>query len=256
MAMPRKPKRPRKGAEFRFKIDAYTPDTIPMERLSQYMAELAHLLGEPKSVHFRRVEGGSTVIVHTIEREAVPKVRERTAAVRRGEAPQEPMRAFQSLNKMLREDDGVGALQEKRRATILKFPGKLEAAEKFSAIRQYGSVDGVITSIGGRDVVHVRLESDGKQISGCETTREIAKRLRHHLYDPVRLFGRGRWSRDADGNWNLEDFRVNDFEPLEDVPLSQALAELRAIPTEWDDTAYGELREIRHGPEDKKNGGH
>jgi hypothetical protein len=45
MALPRKTRRARQsfGAEYRFKIDAYTPNTIPMARLSQYMAELAHM---------------------------------------------------------------------------------------------------------------------------------------------------------------------------------------------------------------------
>ena len=32
--------------EHRFVIDAYTPDTLPMVRLAEYMADVAHLLGE------------------------------------------------------------------------------------------------------------------------------------------------------------------------------------------------------------------
>jgi len=61
MAMPRNPKRPRKsGGEYRFKIDAYTPDTMPMSRLAEYMRELSEMLGEPSAVHFERLEPGST----------------------------------------------------------------------------------------------------------------------------------------------------------------------------------------------------
>jgi hypothetical protein len=76
------------------------------------------------------------------------------------------------------------------------------------------------------------------------------------LFEPVRLFGRGRWARDAEGNWSLIVFKVESFEGLLDVPLTSALAELRSIPTEWDDESYGELGVIRQGPKGKRNGGH
>ena len=41
--------------EYRLKIDVFTPETLPMQRLSLYMAELAKLLGEPERVHFVEV---------------------------------------------------------------------------------------------------------------------------------------------------------------------------------------------------------
>ncbi len=37
---------------YRLKIDVFTPETMPMQRLSLYMAELARVLGEPERVHF------------------------------------------------------------------------------------------------------------------------------------------------------------------------------------------------------------
>jgi hypothetical protein len=259
MAMPKKSKpRPAVGTEYRFRIDAYTPETMPMARLAEYMAELALLLGEPTAVHFKRLARGSTVLVNTVEREAAPKVRQRTSAVRRGDGPQEALRAFKTLNKYLREDNAVGTLREKKTtAVVLRFPGRLTPEERFTAVRQYGSIDGVINRIGGKDeTIHVSLEMDGKQISGCYTNKTVAKELRHHLFDTVRLHGRGKWNRDGEGNWSLEDFKIESFEALKEVPLSQALAELRSIPTEWTDESHDELHVIRHGPGDKRNGGH
>jgi hypothetical protein len=47
------------SSEYRLKIDVYTPATIPMARLAEYMQEFAVLLGEAKSVHFVRLEEGS-----------------------------------------------------------------------------------------------------------------------------------------------------------------------------------------------------
>src|SRR5882724_5586855 len=127
---PSKPKRKRSGdgVEYRFESEAYTPETIPMARLAEYMRELANILGEPAAVHFNRLEAGSTVLVSNIEREAVPKVRQRTMAVRRREGPSEGLRAYKAINKLLREDNGVGFLKDGRPdgATIIRFPGREE----------------------------------------------------------------------------------------------------------------------------------
>jgi hypothetical protein len=229
-----------------------------MVRLSQYMGELAQMLGEPAAVHFVRLRPGSLVIVHKVEREALPKVRARTQAVRRGDAPQDAMRSYKAVNRMLREDNGVGILKsvKEKGALILKFPGREETEEQFAAVRQFGSIDGILLRVGGADqTAHIMLEVEDGQISGLYTTRAIAKELAHRIYEPVRLFGRGRWNRDSEGVWRLIDLKVDSFEPLEDVPLSRALTELRAIPTGWGDDAYKELGVIRHGVRGKKNGG-
>jgi hypothetical protein len=256
-----KPKRPPRGdaAEYRFVIDAYTPQTIPMGRLAEYMRELAEVLGEHNAVHFKRLEAGSTVLVSKIEREAVPKVRARVVAVRRGEAPREALRAYKAINKLLREDNGVGALKDdKAGATIIRFPGRDEAEEKFPSVHEHGSVDGVIVRIGGADeTVHITLQVDGQeQVSGCYTNRLLGKQLAHKLFEPVRLFGRGRWSRDNEGQWTLVSFKVESFDPLSDMPLSAALTDLRAIPNDWDEASLTQLALIRHGPPRKTNGGH
>lgn len=255
--MPGKRKQTRKtgGEEYRFKIDAWTPTRIPMLRLAEYMRELAQILGEPTQVHFRRLVPGSTVIIHEIEREAVPKVVERVSQVRQGAGPTEARRAFRSTNRMLREDNATGALRAG--ALVLPFPGRDEAQEEFPSVRQYGSIDGVVTSVSGKDqTAHIILLAEGKQISGFYTNRALAKQLAAKWDEPVRLFGRGRWRRDSEGNWFLIDFKVESFDELSDVPLTVALAELRAIPTEWGDDAYSELEAIRHKPTSKRNGGH
>jgi hypothetical protein len=265
MTMPRvRKKQERKdGSEYRFVIDAYTPDTMPMVRLSEYMHELSQILGEPGAVHFRRLERGSTALVSTIDREATPKVRSRVVSLRRGEAPKEVRVAYEGINRLLRADNAVGVLIERRKgatptsALVIRFPGREEVHEEFPAIRQQGSVDGIVTGIRGKDeTIHVTLQAEGEQISGFVTNKTIAKQLATKLFEPVRLFGRGRWMRDAEGNWSLLDFRIESFDALADVPLSTALADIRAIASEWTDDAYKELDVIRHGRKGNQNGGH
>jgi hypothetical protein len=259
--MPRKPKSAgRDGTEYRFKIDAYTPDTIPMARLSEYMGQLALLLGEPTAVHFRKLTKGSTILNARIDREAAPKVRDRVTRVRAGDAPTEPMKAFDTLNRLLRDDNAIGVLRDASpRGIIIRFPGRELVQEKFPSVRQQGSIDGIITGIRGRDATaHVTLQSEGQQISGCEIRdRALAKQLAAKYLEPVRLFGRGKWTRDADGVWQLADFRVESFQALDDAPLGRALEELRAIPMEWGDDEYSLLTNERQGPPGvKRNGGH
>ena len=178
--------------------------------------------------------------------------------MRRGEGPNDAVRAFKQINKLLRDDNAVGFLQDaKAKAVIIRFPGRDEVEEKFPAVRQQGSIDGIVIRVGGQDeTVPVWLEAEDRKISGCFANRAIAKQLGSKLYEPVRLFGKGRWSRDSEGAWTLLDFKIESFESLQDVSLSTALHELRAIPTEWTDSALEELGRIRHGPNRKPHGGH
>ncbi len=199
MAMPRKRKGAARsdGTEYRFRIDAYSPDSMPMWRLAEYMAQLAVLLGERNSVHFRRLTKGSTILNAKVDREAAPKVRDRVATVRAGDASGEPMRAFNALNKLLRDDDAIGVLRDTApHGVVIRFPGRELAEEKFASVRQQGSIDGIITGIRGKDdTIHITLQSEGQQISGCETNRVIAKQLRDHAQEPRRSHRNARQSQ-------------------------------------------------------------
>lgn len=237
------------GEEFRFTIDAYTPETIPMERLAQYLGELAILFGESKAVHFVRLEYGSTVPVIKIEREAVPKVRERVRRVERGDAPVEAMRAYQRINQKLKDDNAVGYVQEPAGAQIIQFPGRDDTQDGvFHAVRQQGSIDGEIIRIGGKGSVHVPLaiQYESQTFSHCYAKRPVAKQIGKHLFEPIRLFGTGRWSRAHSGAWTLDNFAVDRFEVLDDQPLSSALTLLRAIPGgDWGSDSYREVQDLR-----------
>jgi len=235
--------------EFRFRIEAFTPETMPMARLSEYLKELAEILGEPKDVHLIAIESGSTVPVVQVEYESLPKVQERADAVRRGDGPRDSLVAYHRVNRMLREDNGRAVFQRgKRGIKILEFPGRDEAEEPFGSVKQSGSIEGIVVRVGGTgDSIPVLLESEGTQIAGCHTSRQIAKELAKCLFDPVRVAGMGYWMRDAEGQWLLKHFHIRDFERLENLPLGDALERLRAAATGLDDDAYQDLTVLRHG---------
>jgi hypothetical protein len=241
----------KKWEQYKFKINAYTPDTMPMARCAKYLAELADILGEENSVHFIKVATGSTQLVHKIESEAIPKVRDRIRLVSNGEGTAKAMRAYREINKMLQEDNGTAFLA-KGKAHILRFPGKEEESLKFTSVQQRGEVDGEVIRIGGsREIVPILLEVEGKEISGCHANRTIAKELAKNLFEPVRLFGEGRWNRDNDGVWTLDHFVVDDFKPLEKISLSETILALREIKGEWDNNSLYEILESRCDHEER-----
>lgn len=241
----------KKFETYRFKIDAYTPDTLPMSRCAEYLMELATMLGETPNVHFMRLEAGSTVMVHKVDIDAVPKVRERVTALKRGDGTETQVRAYNRINRMLLDDHGTGVLIERRKMEVIRFPGKEEGLFKVTSVQQHGEIDGELIRIGGiKDIVPLTLESEGKEITKCQTKRTVARELAKHIFQPVRLFGEGRWDRDINGDWSLEHFFVDYFEPLEENALSQTILALRELKGDWNKNALHELLDLRHAEGD------
>ena len=223
--------------EYRFTIEAYSPETIPMARLAEYMTDIATLLGNRDRVHFKGLEPGSTNVVQLVEHEAVPKVRSRIIGVRNRTAPEDAISAYQRINKRLREDNGSGFVEEVEesgnRERVIEFPGRdRNESERFDSIFQAGSLDGLLIRVGGKDdTIPVYLE-DADAIHRCTANRFIAKQLAPFLFEMMRLQGRGKWNRDDFGNWVMEDFRVTGFERLDTTSLSKAVSRLRDIKSD------------------------
>ena len=238
--------------EFRFCIDAFTPATMPMARLAEYMADLALLLGEVERVHFVRLDAGSIALIQTVDEAAYPKIRERIRGVHSGDACADALKAFGNLDRRLAQDNAVGTLSGDDGDEVVHFPGRERPTPlTYGSFRQQGSLEGVLIRIGGKDAsVHATLQ-DGDQTWRCELTREKARELREHLFEqPIRVFGEGRWRRDPEGAWTLETFRVASFEVLDDTPWRSTVDRLRSIEgAEWLTIAdpLDELRGLRNG---------
>jgi hypothetical protein len=243
---------PRDQVEYRFRIDAFSPETMPMERLAEYMAELAKLLGSQQSVHFVRLEPGSTVLVEKIEHEAAPKVRDRVNGVKHRDAPDDAIRAYDAINRKLREDNGSAFIEtdvESEVSKVIEFPGRNRPPlEKFDSIYQRGAVDGVLIRVGGRDeTVPVYLE-EGKKLHMCNANRAVAKLLVPYLFSGMlRASGEGKWNRDDFGNWVMERFTIHDFKPLDETPLKQVVEKLRQIESPFRSMKdpLGEIKKLR-----------
>lgn len=238
---------------YTFRIaDSYTPETLPMERLAEYMIALAKLLGEPHSVHFEGVRDGSAVLVAKVEIPAQPKVRERVYRLRAGDAPQEMVRAFNDLDDLLRKDNATGELASDDGGVVVPFPGRdRQQPITFGPFKQDGSLEGQVVRIGGTDEtvpVHLR---DGDIIHIGQTTPDTARLIAPHLYGPtLRVHGTGTWFRDGDGAWLLKSFKISSFEVLDDADLDKVVSALRRVKgSTWNEVPdpVRTLLEERHG---------
>lgn len=242
--------------EYTFRIDAFTPETIPMARLAEYLAVLANLVGHNQSTHFDRLEAGSARLVYKIDAVDAPKVEQRLARTGEPDAPKDLSKAFDALDNMLANDNAVGELRNPNGAVIIPFPGRdRPKVLSFPAFRQDGSIDGQVVSIGGKDATaHIILQDRAVTYSNIKLTREMARQLRGYLYEQkVRLIGSGRWERSPDGSWKLLDFTVASFHVLDDASLSNVLDTLREIPENGlmgNANIYDDLMSLRLGGEE------
>lgn len=249
-----------KRLTFKFTIGAFNPGTIPMSRLSEYMSDLASLLGEPSSVHFSGVESGSTVLRVNVDTEAIPKVTRRVEQAKSSLVPEEIKKHLDALDKRLEEDNATGSLvadtDDEASALVIAFPGcERPKPIDYGVIRERGTIDGVPFSIGGRDnTVHIQLQDGTNTYTGIDLSPGLAIEISDAkclLRRAVRLHGEGRWQRNPDsGKWDLKHFKVESFEILEDVSLTETIAELRRIKgSGWADLEdpHQVLKDLREG---------
>jgi hypothetical protein len=243
-----------------FYIDAYSPDSIPMAKLAEYMADFAALLGKDNAVHFAGIERGSTKIAARVEFEDVPKVTTRLHDIRRGTPPRDAAKIFEQIDDRLANDNAIGRIlvdgeNGAAPAELLAFPGRTRPkVQSYGPFNQDGHLDGVLISVGGKDeTISIRLQNGETIYANCDTTRTIARELGKHLFEPVRIHGSGRWTREADGKWTLLRFRVHRFDVLGSVSLRDTVTALRAVPgSGWEEQVdpLAELDDLRRDQED------
>lgn len=237
-----------KYKKIKFVIDGFTPLTFPIGRLAEYLRNFAALVGPTSDVHFKQVGEGSAALISLAPEEVVPDVRGRVSAARSGTGPVEANRAFAALRALLHEDKTTGRIKEDNRK-ILEFPA--EQIPQFGPVVEEGMIEGVLIKLGGRDeTVPVHLQ-DGERYYKCEANRTMAKNLAPFLFgDPIRVFGRGKWVRTEQGEWELEKFQISNYEKLSSDELQHVLDRMRQIPgSGWDaiEDPLDELDRIRKG---------
>lgn len=237
--------------ELSFVIPGHTPETMPLNRLLEYLQQMSAILGEVENLHLIRVQKSSCAPVFLADRETGAKVRANARRVSIGDGTKKQMDALNSVRRMLRRDavrDRPAVLTAANNNVLLSIEAA-PAELTISGVRQASSVDGALIKIGGAaDNASIQLQDiQGNILSGFTAKRALAKELAHLMWEPVRLFGVAQWCRSEDGHWQLERMQVNSFEPLQDESLEMTLAKLRAAPVSWPDDALERLRHERDG---------
>jgi hypothetical protein len=217
--------------QYRLKIDAFSVENLPMGRLAEYMAELAKLLGEREHVHFSHLEHGSAVLVSLVDEPSIPKVAERVQQMREGRAPKEVMQAFCNLDALLAKDNAVAVLIPPDDSNVIEFPGRTRPKPmRYGPFREHGMIDGVLIRIGGRDDTIPVWLKDGEVEYHCQAREEVARRMAPYYLDgTLRVHGSGKWMREENGAWVLQQFDIEDFEPLDDSSLVDVVGKLRSV---------------------------
>lgn len=225
--------------EYRFKIDVFTPETISMSRLAEYMADYAALLGEKPNVHFSRMEKSSAVQVAIVDEPSIEKVNNRLTEVINGTAPDEAMKIYKRLDERLALDNTTGELSGGifKGSNIIKFQGcNRPKPIDYGIVKEAGELDGIVHRVGGKDktIPVLLIGFEGEEYK-CNTSVEMSKELiKHYLGNPIRVSGIGKWRRTPEGVWDMEEFNIHSFDVLDDTPLEQVITELRAIKgSEW-----------------------
>ncbi|MGA3236174.1 MAG: hypothetical protein ABSG03_07725 [Bryobacteraceae bacterium] len=221
--------------EYRLKIDAYSPETMPMSRLAEYLSDIAILLGEEPHVHLIAIESSSTCPVVLVDWEAEPKVIERVRKARSGEGDEDASRAIIRINSLLRKDNASADLLNPRLESLVKFPGAREEQPiERPSINQPAELYGTPFWVGGKsDLSNVDLE-DGTREWKCLAERPVAISIAQHLYkNTLRVSGKGRWRKTPGGPWNLERFVIDTFEVMRPTNIQNTIEELSNIKAKW-----------------------
>jgi hypothetical protein len=228
-----------KLGEYTFQIDVFTPLTLPMKRLHEYIGDLINLFGNEGHVHFLRVDEGSASPVIYVDPTAVVPVERRLLAVRTGSGSIRATRSFAAINDKLLEDNATGNLHS-RQGQLLYFPGREQGASpEIGPITEPGTLEGEVFGVAGRDETIQIYLRQGEKIHTCTGSKEQARALAQYLFEgKVRVFGEGRWKRTKHGNWELDFFFVDSFVVLKTDGLSEVVKRLRTIES-------AELAQIR-----------
>jgi hypothetical protein len=250
------------ATEYRLRIESdMTPATFPMERLAEYMSALAKLLGQTPNVHFEGIREGSSILVARIDDQAVECVSDRVRNVHTGVGPKEALKAYGSIDTLLRQDHATGSLTSDVQGVVIPFPGiNRPDPLVFGPYWQDGSLDGEVIRVGGSGkddmTIPIHLREAGIVHTHLNTTYELSKEIaKFYGGQNIRVHGRGQWFRGIDGVWELREFKIASFEPLRDTSLSEVVRNIRSVGgTEWRSVAdpVGYLMEQRTDDENDR----
>lgn len=232
-----------------FVIPGYTPETMPLDRLIEYLQQLAVVLGDPENLHLIEIRHSSTAPVLRAPIATALAAREQAHRVQRGEGTRRQTDAIKRLRRMVRRDAGASASRERPALiktpdrVLLEIPAATDDTGAVDGLRQFTTIDGQLIRVGGAgENAALQVQGlDGQIMSGFTAKRALAKELGGMLWEPVRLMGIGQWCRNEQTNWVLDRMMVQSYERLEDEDALVTLERLRKLNVKWPDDSWDTL---------------
>ncbi len=239
-----------------FVIPGYVPETMPLDRLIEYLQQMAVVLGDPKNLHLVEIRESSVNPVLRAPIATALEARDRASRVQHGDGTKRQVEAYNRIRRMVRRDAvgtkyaGRPALLKTNGRIILEIPAAPDDSGIVEGLRQATTIDGQLIRVGGagEDAALQVQDIDGRILSGFTAKRHLAKELGQLLWEPVRLAGVGIWCRDSDGVWSLLRMQVQSYERLEDEDATLTLERLRSLDVKWPADALERLQDER-GPD-------
>lgn len=238
---------------FEFVIPGYTPETIPLDRLLEYLQQVSAMLGDSENIHLVDVRKGSVAPVFKAPKAAALKAQERVARIRRGEGTKRQTDAYKRTGQMLRRDNPGKTRSEQRafirtpKKVILEIEAAPDDSGVLEGVRQFTTIDGELIRIGGagENPTLQMVDLQGNILSGFTAKRDMVKELAPLIYQAIRLHGIGVWCRSSEGVWSIDRMQVQSYERLEDESLSMVIERLQDIDVSWPDDALTRLANER-----------
>lgn len=234
---------------FKFIVPGYTPETMPLDRLLEYLSQLSIVLGNPGDLHLVAIERSSTRPVLAMRHDVAVKARHHAREVAEGGGSARRREAFYKIRHMVAEDGGQPAtLREPKGAVILKFPSvDIGQDQVIHSVRQPTSIEGTLVRVGGisENAQILIQELNGNVIAGCTASRSVTQQMAHLIYHSIRVSGIGTWHRTEEGKWAITRLHVQTFDPLDDDELEDVVAKLRAVDVEWPADTIEQLQGMR-----------
>lgn len=230
---------------YTFKIEDFSPESMPFARLLDYYLEIKKMLGIADHLHLVEVIEGSHGSAFKIDPSHESAIEKRLVDLNTGVAVAAAGRARDTINNMLCEDGTSGSFYDSKGNNVIPFPGKNTAQNTQVRVRGAASFVGELYHIAGSiDDAKVRVKTEKYGVVFCSTSREIAKSLRDFLFEDVKLSGRGMWTKTATGAWDIDDFVITDFAQVKRESLRHSVNVLRALDISWPEDTIGEIVQL------------
>jgi len=219
--------------DFALKLRGVTPDSIPMSKLAEYIADWAQLLGSESAPILRGIVNGSVVLRAEVAPTAKNEVRNRLLAANHDE---KASKYINSLQRFMLRDGVFGTIIDKSNDVLFQFEDFAESdALPPVIVEDSTEIDGTVFRVQGKDnSSHIGLIEYGSDRAFSIETKDdaLARRFAEHFKGhTLRVRVHGTWRRDETGEWKPYRLIADGFNVLDDTQsLNELMQSLRDVP--------------------------